>query len=115
VSLDEREHGVKIAVRWWVAHLVVTALAWFNMWFSPFSGDSCNGNSCNYDLFWASLNAFYVGAAVLLVASAAGIYFLRNKAHRAFLSPLIGIVLLIISLATMYGVGRAAFNLPYVQ
>ena len=113
-SPDEREQGVRIAVRWWVAQIVATALAWVNMWFSPFSLDSCNGSSCDYDLFWTSLNAFYIGAIVLVVAAGVGIFFLRNTG-RAFVSPLVGIVLLIVWLATMYGVGRAALNLPYVQ
>ncbi|SFR62936.1 hypothetical protein SAMN04488591_2566 [Microbacterium azadirachtae] len=96
----------------WVAQLVLTLFGVMNTFLSQLYVDSCTETSCDYGAFAVSINASYIGALVLLVASAFGIVVLRRLKLRPEWAPIVGIVLLITWFVVTYALGRAALQLP---
>lgn len=97
---------------WWVAQLVLTLFGVMNTFLPQLSVDSCTATSCDYTAFAVSIKASYIGALVLLVASAVGIVLLRRLRRRSEWAPIVGIVLLITWLVVTYALGRSALQLP---
>ncbi|GAA4482068.1 hypothetical protein [Microbacterium panaciterrae] len=50
-EMGERPGVVQVAMRWWLAQLLLTVYGGYQTWMSPFNGDSCGvgGGSCNFD------------------------------------------------------------------
>lgn len=104
--------GASTAWGWWVAQLVLAVLAYIYMFMSRLSIASCTATSCDYGQF-AMINAIHdVGAVVLLVTSAVGIFVFRRRSRVAMRFPLVGILLTAVLLVATYSLSRAALDLP---
>ena len=104
--------GIGTAVGWWIAQLVLTVLAYVHMFLSRLSIASCTATSCDYAQFALLIETFNVGAAVLLVAAAVGIFVFRHRARMVIWFPVIGILLTAVLLILTYSLSRAALDLP---
>jgi hypothetical protein len=100
------------ALGWWIAQLVLAVFAYVHMFLSRLSIASCTPTSCDYAQFAALNQVFNVGAFVLLVAAAAGIFVFRHRARVAIWFPVIGILLTAALLIVTYALSRAALDLP---
>jgi uncharacterized membrane protein HdeD (DUF308 family) len=69
-------------------------------------------SSCDYSAFSTAIYPFNVGAVIVLVGAAFGIFFLRRHGSAASWPPMIGTILLAAQLITTYAASRAALNLP---
>jgi hypothetical protein len=92
--------------------LVLALLACGRTLLSTLSIASCTATSCDYVAFSAAINTMYIGAAVLLVASAVAMFLLRARGRAMLWMPVAGSVMLILLLVGTYVVGRAALTLP---
>lgn len=92
--------------------LVLSGLAALLTVLSSLSVASCTATSCDYSAFSASLNTLYIGAVLLLVASAVAVMMLRAHGRAMIWPPIICSLLLGVLLAVTYAAGRAALTLP---
>lgn len=111
-DVTTRSNRVQMAAGLWVVQLAFAFFACVLMFFSQFSVASCTATTCDYSLYAATINAFYIGAAVLLVAAALGIWLSRRHDRAVLWSPLIGIILTLVLLVVTYAASRSALDLP---
>lgn len=100
------------ALGWFGIQLVLSLLACGHTLLSVLSIASCTATSCDYVAFSAAINTMYIGAAVLLVASAVAMFLLRARGRAMLWMPVVGSVMVILLLVGTYVAGRAALTLP---
>jgi hypothetical protein len=104
--------GGSAAWEWLAAQIVLAVLAYFYMFLSRLSIASCTATSCDYGQY-AVINTIYdVGAVVLLVTTAVGLFVFRRRPRVAMWFPIVGILLSAVLLVATYSLSRAALDLP---
>lgn len=96
----------------WLVQLVVAAIACWLMFLSQLSIASCSGYSCDYATYSAALTSFNIGAVVVLVATALGIFAFRRRGRAILWFPILGLALIIALGTVAYALSRAALDLP---